>query len=317
MRIAPDKLSYISAEAWRDIYGHKKIEMNKDPKWYVPDPNADNIALSNREKHGHFRRLFSHGFSDRSLRAQEPLLRSYVDLLTEGLERYSNNGRNPLDMVQWYNWTTFDIIGDLTFGEPFGCLETASLHPWVRDIFHAIKGITYLRVCQEIPILGPYLPLLLSRVLSNKAVKKREAHLNYTREKVTRRLNNKDHRPDFMDNVLRQPEGKGLTFPEMLSNSSVLIVAGSETTATLLSGATYLLLTNPEKLQKLSTELLAAFNSPGDITIESASRLEYLPAVIEETLRFYSPVAAGLPRVTPAGGSQIEGKFVPAGVSPT
>ena len=28
-------------------------------------------------------------------------------------------------MVNWLNFTTFDIIGDLAFGEPFGCLELA------------------------------------------------------------------------------------------------------------------------------------------------------------------------------------------------
>ena len=43
--------------------------------------------------------------------------------------------------------------------------------------------------------------------------------------------------------------------PEIIANSSVLIVAGSETTATLLSGATYYLLQNPTKLARLQDEV--------------------------------------------------------------
>ena len=118
-----------------------------------------------------------------------------------------------------------------------------------------------------------------------------------------------------MENVLNQSDGKGLTFPELLSNSSILVLAGNETTATLLSGAVYLLLKNADKLKKLVEELDSAFLSQESITIESTSRLKYLPAVIEECLRFYLPAAVGLPREVPAGGEVIDGQFVSDGVS--
>jgi hypothetical protein len=37
------------------------------------------------------------------------------------------------------NFTTFDIIGDLAFGEPFGCLKNEKFHDWVALIFETIK----------------------------------------------------------------------------------------------------------------------------------------------------------------------------------
>ncbi|KAL4917342.1 cytochrome P450 [Aspergillus aurantiobrunneus] len=315
VRTAPNKLSFITAPAWRDIYGHKKaneLEMPKDPQWYLPDPNAQHIILSDRERHAHFRRLFSNGFSDRSLRDQEPLLQHYVSLFLDGLE-----GLDTVDIVQRFNWTTFDIIGDLTFGEPFGCLEHSMLHPWVRDMFEAIRGTVYLRVTQEFPGLRQYVNTILPRILPMSSIKRRQENLQYTREKVMRRLNNKDNRPDFMDNVLRQPEGKGLTLPEMFSNSFIFILAGSETTATLLSGAVYLLLRHPEIKQKLVYELDAAFPDETAITTEATSRLTYLAAVIQEALRLYPPVPIGLPRVVPEGGAIVNGQFIPAGTSVT
>ncbi|KAL4810615.1 benzoate 4-monooxygenase cytochrome P450 [Aspergillus unguis] len=315
VRIAPNKLSYTSANAWRDIYGHKKAgepEMPKDKQWYVPDPNAQQIIFSDRERHSHFRRLLSHGFSDRALRGQEPLLRKYTDLLIANLSKASKSGQ-PVNVVQWYNSITFDIIGDLTFGEPFGCLETGILHPWIRDMFLTIRGTLYLRLGQD--LFGQYIHIVRKQFASFGAIKKREAHLNFTREKVTRRVNSDDHRPDFFEAILRQPEGKGMTFPELLSNSAILVLAGSETTATFLSGVTYLLLTNPDKLQRLTDEVRHAFRSVDEITIEKTSRLSYLQAVIEEGLRFYPPVAIALPRQVHAGGAQIDGGFVPEGTS--
>ncbi|RJE26778.1 Cytochrome p450 [Aspergillus sclerotialis] len=319
VRIAPNMLSYISPQAWNDIYGHRKShepEMVKDPKWYVPDPNGDHILYSNREKHSHYRRMFSHGFSDRSLREQEPLIHGYINMLVDGLTRFSDNGKTPLDVVHWFNWTTFDIIGDLTFGEPFGCLKNTYLHPWVRDMFQTIRGIVIIRVLRQISGLGQYAPKLIRR-LPFRGLRMLDQHLKFTKDKVTRRVNHTSPRPDFMEGVLRQPEGKGLTFPELLSNSSIFIIAGSETTATILSGATYLLLRNQDKMQKLLDELRTTFLDESMITIESTSRLKYLPAVIEESLRLYSPVAVGFPRVVPKGGSMIDGQYVSEGTSVT
>lgn len=34
-------------------------------------------------------------------------------------------------MTAWFNWTISDIIGALTFGESFGCLENQRMHPWI------------------------------------------------------------------------------------------------------------------------------------------------------------------------------------------
>lgn len=55
----------------------------------------------------------------------------------------------------------------------------------------------------------------------------------------------------------------------------MLLIAGSETTATLLSGVTYLLLTNPECMKKVTQEVRTAFDSDEDITFSSVQNLPY------------------------------------------
>jgi hypothetical protein len=59
------------------------------------------------------------------MRDQEPIMTKYFDLL---MQRLHENCEKPVDMVNWYNLTTFDIISDLTFGESFHRLENSRLH---------------------------------------------------------------------------------------------------------------------------------------------------------------------------------------------
>ena len=105
-----------------------------------------------------------------------------------------------------------------------------------------------------------------------------------------------------------------MTVPEIHANAYVVIIGGSETTATLLSGATYYLLRNPEVMDKLKTEIRSSFKSEKDITFAAVSQLPYLLAVLNETLRIYPPVAAKLPRVVPPEGAIVDGRFVPGGM---
>ena len=95
VRIAPNKLSYINPQAWKDIYAHKRTreqEMIKDPEWYVRNPDAPHIVNGNHEEHARYRRLYSPGFSLRSLRDQEPIIQGYVNMFIDGITRACENG---------------------------------------------------------------------------------------------------------------------------------------------------------------------------------------------------------------------------------
>ena len=124
-------------------------------------------------------------------------------------------------------------------------------------------------------------------------------------------------RPDLWSHILKRLDKKegGLSLAEMHSNASIFMIAGTETTATLLSGVTYYLLKNPEKMAKLLEEVRTAFDSDDGLTVEALARLKYLNACLEEGLRMYPPIPDGLPRLVPEGGASICGEWVPGGVS--
>jgi cytochrome P450 len=102
---------------------------------------------------------------------------------------------------------------------------------------------------------------------------------------------------------------------EIMKASGTLIVAGSETTATLLSGALFHLLKTPFTLSKLTTELRTTFLNAADMTVVRLASLPYLNASLQEALRVYPPVPGILPRRTQPGGAVINGHYIPENVS--
>lgn len=136
-------------------------------------------------------------------------------------------------------------------------------------------------------------------------------------------------RADFFSHLLRSsPYSKNETDTSVMSDngqridvdvqylsnqSNILIVAGSETTATFLAGATYFLLHNKSTLSKLQSELRSTFSDYVQITSDSTATLAYLNAVIEEALRLFPPAGFGLPRISP--GTEIDGHYVPLGTT--
>lgn len=102
---------------------------------------------------------------------------------------------------------------------------------------------------------------------------------------------------------------------EVVDTASILIVGGSETTATLLCGLTYYLLVNPHVMERLKQEIRSTFTTEEDINLRTLTSLPYLDAVVEEALRMYPPASSIFPRRTPPEGEMIDGRFVTGNVS--
>jgi cytochrome P450 len=114
VRLAPNELSFIDAQAWFDIYGHRKKghrEFTKNPIWAQPAPNGVFSLINALEKdHPRMRKPFVPAFSLKALKDQEGIMQGYVDLLMRQLKRHATSAMPMVDMKDYYNWTTFDII---------------------------------------------------------------------------------------------------------------------------------------------------------------------------------------------------------------
>lgn len=74
------------------------------------------------------RKMLNNGFSSKALLEQEDIIHGYIDMFVKQLNTHAT--QKSADMTQWYNFASFDIVGDLSFGEPFGSLKTRRLSSW-------------------------------------------------------------------------------------------------------------------------------------------------------------------------------------------
>lgn len=277
------------------------------------DDDIHSIIGANDADHARYRRILSHAFSDRALRQQEYILLHYIDLLIDRLSEKASSMNPIIDMVQWLNFTTFDIVGDLSLGKSFHCLENSRYHSWISRLFTQFKIATFL---VSLRLFGP--DKVFKAFLPSSILKDRAEHAGTANELIHRRLDKRDteaRRNDFMTYVLRHNDGRGMSLPEIEANFRALVIVGSETTATVLSGIITHLLRNRSAYDKLAREIRRTFAHKSEICAEHVSGLEYLNAVIEEGLRLCPPIALGMPRVVPAGDAMVSGESIPATVS--
>lgn len=314
VRVAPNEVSFATPDAWRDVHTTRSCQrpFPKNPLWYQPPPGQvfSLPTTPNYTDHARMRGLLKGAFTERALQDQESVIQSYVDLLISSLHDKASSGVS-VDMVDWFNYTTFDIVGDLGFGEPFDCLGNSAYHPWVSMIFDSLRVYVLAAATRYYPLVE----IILMRLVPKKVRENAQDHHQLSVDKVYRRLNLEKQRHDFMTPIIElNTDMQIMSLAEIESTFSLLVVAGSETTATTLSGITNHLIQNPSVMQSLVSEIRGAFKAEKDITMESLRHLPYLGAVISEGLRICNPIPMGLPRLVPTGGDTVCGHWLPGNV---
>jgi cytochrome P450 len=263
------------------------------------------------------RGLLSNSFNEDALRTQYPIIRQHADTLVRQLRTIAENTRSStsasvVNMTDWLNFFTMDVISDLAFGEPFGCLANGEYHDWVRTLFMYLKFMSLAAV----PRYYPWLEWILMKLIPSSVMQGVEKHQKYADERINNRLDTVTQRSDFMSAFMKKNHNFSvMSRKEILSTFNFVIIGGSETSATVLTGLFSHLGSNHAVRNKLCTEIRASFAKEDDINYDSIIGLPYLEAVLNEGLRMCNPIPCGLPRTTPKGGDVYCGEFLPEGVS--
>jgi hypothetical protein len=132
------------------------------------------------------RRLISHAFSEAALEEQVPLILSHMQTFIRQLRELRNLTKiGEIDLNQWFDCLTFDVVTDLSFGEPLGSLKRGAPSPYIAGFYKA---------CRMYPMIAMIYESLLMRLLFEGMMKipaiRRDQEMGYlaTKEKVERRL---------------------------------------------------------------------------------------------------------------------------------
>ena len=311
--MAPDELSFINPAAWKDIYMSKEFLRPKQWGTRSPGVKAHSLISAPITDHARFRKALGPAFSDKAIREHETTILGYVDLLIKRLRQTidEDDESNSINMVEWINFTTFDIISDLGWGASFQCLERAEYHPFITVILQ-FKALLIGTAIEFYPLVDALIPY----VTPKSAMAALHMVMETADSNVKQRLSRKTNRKDVILYVLayNQSSKPVVSEGEMIQNSTALIIAGSESVTTALFGVLNCLLARPESMQKLVHEVRSNFKSESEISATSTKSLTYLTAVLNEGMRM-CPVPDGLRRAIPSGGAIIAGHPLPQGIS--
>jgi len=76
----------------------------------------------NKVEHGRKKRVLSHAFSEHALKDMEHLILDNIRTFCQQMQDMPG----PKNVGKWFNYLTFDIMGELCFGKTFGMLKDES-----------------------------------------------------------------------------------------------------------------------------------------------------------------------------------------------
>lgn len=142
--------------------------------------------------------------------------------------------------------------------------------------------------------------------------------LKFSEDSVEQRRKMDVKEADIMTHILAADKFFDDPYKEyqlLMGDARLLIIGGSDTTASALAFLFYHLAEDPDLVKKLRAELEAnGIRNDESFTVQSVQNLPYLNALIDETLRLHPPVP-GLPiRDIPPEGLKVGDRFIPGGV---
>ncbi|GME48286.1 putative cytochrome p450 protein [Neofusicoccum parvum] len=302
VRIGSNELSIADPDAVHAIYGFG----SKCTKaaWYDNDaPLTSMHTTRDRAYHDARRRVWGGAFNEKALRGYEGRVQRFSTGLIHQLGAFSGQA---VDASKWFNYFSYDVMGDLAFGKSFGMLDRGEEHFAINLLNEGMQMMAFM------------IPAWAFRVLA--AIPGAAAgywrFINYCSSQLDERMQTKPEDPDIMSALIEPVKDRQLTDLELKmlqGDSRLIIVAGSDTTAATLTHIFYHLSASPSHQTTLLSELRPHIQPDGSLRHRDIQDLPHLNGVINEALRLHPAVPTALQRLTPPAGLDINGTHVPGG----
>ena len=316
VRIGPTEVSISDPSATREIYSVKE-SYRKTPFYtnFVPQRVTNIFSTTDPDLHRRYRRLLSSPMSETSLHNVYYAAVEANANLTIWRIREEMESRGVADVFKWWLFMTTDIIGELSFGESFRMLEQKKKNQYILDLEkNGFMGALRATFPTLIAISSVFPVPVIKHAVAASARMARYAEESLARRQRLEAADPTNAKVTLFSKIYQAAGDEHLTFKEMRDNAMAYIVAGSDTTATTLTYLVWAVCRHPEVKATLFKEL-ETLPADEDFTDRELKQLPYLNQVIDEALRLYPAVAAGLPRFVPPGGATLAGHWIEGGVT--
>ncbi|OCH86929.1 cytochrome P450 [Obba rivulosa] len=304
---------------WRDMI----ITMDSEHSKYILSTGFSHFWRGRRQKE-RFETFLGEGIfnrDDQVWKTHRALARPFFarDRITdfETFEKYTHktltlmsslsSAHKPIEVQDLYARFTLDAASEFLFGQPMDTLSgklpvagqtrlsakgsaTEDDFGSFAQAFEAVQTIVTVRARRgyfwpvwELPgdealphvaIISRWLEPVVQRALANKSDMKSAG------------LTSSVGQGTFLEYLADQTEDPKVIQDQLLN----ILLASRDTTATLLTYATYFLAEHPEVLTRLRAEVIEHCGTNKPPTFENIKAMRYLRAVINETLRLFPPV---------------------------
>jgi cytochrome P450 family 628 len=228
-----------------------------------------------------------------------------------------------VDATRWFAYLGFDVMSELTYNESSEMLTTG-IESDIFKLMSMLKPVIGALTCVPwiLNLLNSLPPSKNGRVKwiasCAKRVEKRKKVPLLTlvgEYHLLTPLKNPPKQADLftylLDDDSKRAKDPLLKEQDLVYDSDLAIVAGSDTTSGSLAATTFLLAKHPEKFEKLRAEIDPLFTSANDFSHQAVTGKPMLEGCINEALRLFPPVPSGLQRMTPPEGVKIAGRYIP------
>ena len=334
IRTGPNSLSFSDMRAIKDIYGHS-TRCTKDEQYIVLSGTHFHLAdVVDKAEHARKRKVLSSAYALKNLEEWEFKVADKVErMIAQFDKRCSEPGKDVvIDYRPWANYFTLDAISDIGLSNTLGFLDQGDdLTPAVkldgsthqvhfRECLYANSRATsvfaysydFYKTLGSLSKLSPYFRRLWKLDDEWNGVPRYLAQKRLERYQAGEKLD------DFFEALMHDKNmaNHNLQWGEIVAEITIMLNAGSTTTAIAMANVMYQLLKNPDCMQKLRAEIDATLDEDEEIApYEKVKYLPYLRACLDESLRIFPPISHGLTRQTPEEGSEIAGHYIPGGTT--
>jgi cytochrome P450 len=347
IRTGPNTLSYGDVRAIKDIYGHN-TKCTKDASYAVTAGTHFHLAdVIDKPDHARKRKVLSSAYALKNLESWEykvtdkvqRMFKHFDEVCTLAPKEDVASGKvapDPkdltLDLRAWNNFFTLDAIADIGLSEKLGFLDQGNdmvmaerrdgttyrtslreaLYPTARKQSLLVWNYEWYPVLDKLVNVIPFFGRMAKSASDWDNIMWRRGSVRLERYEAGEKLD------DFFQALMEDKNGNpnNLEWGEVIAECNIMMNAGSVTTAIAITNVMYQLLRNPRCLAKLREELDAVLEEDDVVAdYDKVKHLPYLRACLDESLRLFPPTPHGLPRETPAEGTNILGEWVAGNTS--